>query len=153
MEQQTVELPKFKIIGIEVRTTNENEQSRSDISNLWKRFYKDDIKNKIPHKIDEDIIGLYTDYESDFTKPHTMIIGCRVSSLEGIPKEMVGKVIPATKYSVFKVKGKLPDELMDTWKKIWSSDLHRAYSADFEVYGEKSLDRENAEMEIYLSVK
>ena len=153
MKPQRVELPEFKIIGIEIRTTNENGQSRTDISELWKRFYKEDIKNKIPNKIDSDVIGLYTDYESDFRKPYTMIIGCRVSSLDELPGGMVGKAILSANYSVFNVRGKLPDELINTWKQIWSSDMSRAYTADFEVYGKRSEDRENAEMEVFLSVK
>ena len=37
------QIEAFKIIGIEVRTTNENEQSQTDLGDLWDRFYSENI--------------------------------------------------------------------------------------------------------------
>jgi len=34
--------------------------------------------------------------------------------------------------------------------KIWQSDIDRKYIADFDVYGEKALDSQNAEVDIYV---
>ena len=55
------------------------------------RFFKENISSKIPNKINGDILALYTDYEGDYTKPYSWILGCEVSSLEQVPEGLVGK--------------------------------------------------------------
>jgi len=49
----------------------------------------------------------------------------------------------------------MPTAVIDIWKEIWDNDkeLNRKYSADFEVYGQKSQDPENAEVEIYIATE
>jgi predicted transcriptional regulator YdeE len=42
--------------------------------------------------------------------------------------------------------------VQDTWKDIWNSDIQRVYIADFDVYGVKAQDLENAEVDIFVSV-
>lgn len=54
-----------------MRTTNENGQSSKDISELWKKFFAENVFAKIPNKLDSNVYSVYTDYESDFTKNHT----------------------------------------------------------------------------------
>ncbi len=39
------------------------------------------------------------------------------------------------------------------WEEIWNSDTPRAYTYDFEVYGPKSQNPLDAEVEIYIAVK
>ena len=39
------------------------------------------------------------------------------------------------------------------WTKIWNSDLVRTFTADFEVYGEKAQNPENAEVDIFVAIK
>ena len=39
----------MKIIGISVRTTNQNEQAMQDIGNLWQRFFSEQLLAKIPN--------------------------------------------------------------------------------------------------------
>jgi predicted transcriptional regulator YdeE len=45
----------------------------------------------------------------------------------------------------------MPGCIAKAWKEIWDSKIERAYQYDFEVYGEKSRDWRNAEVEVYLS--
>jgi len=89
MNHQQIE--PFNIIGISVRTTNENGQAVKDIPALWNRFMSEGIANKIPNKTSESIYCIYTEYEKDHTKPYTTIIGCRVDQVENIPAGMVGE--------------------------------------------------------------
>jgi predicted transcriptional regulator YdeE len=130
-----------------------------EIGAHWGRFYSENILSKIPGKIDNEVLGLYTDYESDHTKLFTLILGCRVDPIRGTTlsratsKELVSRTIPESKYAVFKAKGKMPDCIMKAWSEIWSSDIERAFQFDFEVYGEKSHNPEDAEIDIYISVK
>src|ERR1700733_15248974 len=102
-----VTLDAFYVIGISVRTTNMNNKALQDIGELFGNFVGQHIMEKIPNKISEDIYCVYTDYESDFNGPYTTIIGCKVGLLENIPKGLVGKSIPVSKYQVYKSTGKL----------------------------------------------
>lgn len=145
---------EFKIIGIAVRTTNVNGQAATDLGKLWGQFISDTI-SKIPNTISEEIIAMYTDYENDYQGEYTAIIGKKVSSLDEIPNGMIGRELPATKFQKFIAKGEMPNAVMLTWKAIWEQDatLHRAYQYDFEVYGEKSQNGDQSEVEIFISVK
>jgi predicted transcriptional regulator YdeE len=145
-------LEAFHIIGISVRTTNVNNKALKDIGELFGNFVGQNILQKIPNKISEDIYCVYTDYESDFNGPYTTIIGCKVSSLEDIPTGLTGKTIPESKYQVYRSTGKLSISLAKTWEGIWNSDLNRRYSADFDIYGEKARDFENAELDTYVAI-
>lgn len=89
---QTVKIEPFNLIGIEIRTTNENGKSSKDIAELWGRFMSEGIQAKIPNKVDTDIFSLYTDYESDHTAAYTAILGCKVENLDNVPNGMVGRL-------------------------------------------------------------
>ena len=39
------------------------------------------------------------------------------------------------------------------WIKIWNSDLNRIFTSDFEIYGEKAHNPENAEVDIFIAMK
>lgn len=147
-------IEKFHVIGISVRTTNEGNQAAKDIPQLWERFMSEEIESKILNKASQDVYGIYTEYEGDFTKPYTTIIGCKVNSLDNIPEGLIGLTIETANYEKFTAKGKLSDDVVyNKWTEIWKSNLDRAYIADFEIYGEKSMDMDNAEVDIFIAVK
>ena len=136
MEKVTIEA--FTVIGISVRTTNENGQSAKDIGGLWNKFMTEGILNKIPNKIDDTVYSIYTAYEGDHTKPYTTILGCKVENVDTIPNGMVAKTFKGGNYTKFVSKGDLTKGVVyETWLKIWNSDLDRTYTADFEDYGNK----------------
>ncbi len=149
---KTTELDAFHIIGISVRTTNVNNKALKDIGELFGYFAGQNILEKIPNKMAEDIYCVYTDYESDYKGPYTTIIGCKVNSLEDIPNGFIGKTIPHSKYQAYKSTGKLSVSLAKTWEGIWKAGLNRRYSADFDIYGEKARDFENAEVDTYVAI-
>ena len=153
MDYTKEQLDEFKIIGLKVRTTNENNQAGMDISNLWDRIFKEGIIGKIPNESGEEMYGVYFDYEGDYTQPYSYIVGCRVESLDKIPEGMDSVVIKSGNYAHLVAKGKMPDCIVEMWQNIWKSDLDRTYGTDFEVYGPKSQDVENAEVDVYLSIK
>ena len=149
-----MKLQSFSITGILVRTTNENGQAGNDIPALWNRFISEGIAEKIPDKTDDSIYCMYTDYEKDHTKPYTTILGCKVDNLENIPAGMIGKTIDEANYSVHTAKGNLlQGAVFNEWTNIWNSSLQRTFTADFEVYGEKAQDPENAAVDIFIAVK
>ena len=149
----TEKIASFKIIGLAVRTTNVENQSMLDIGALWERVHSEQIGDQIPNRIDEDLLSVYTDYEGGHMEPYTTLIGCRVSSLDEIPDGMTGKEIKGGDFIKITGKGKIPEVVMQTWMQVWNMDIERIYTSDFEVYGTKSHDLENAEIDIYVSVK
>lgn len=152
MDNQIIQ--EFYVIGISVRTSNENGQAAKDIPALWNTFFSEGILDQIPNKIDSNIYCIYTDYESDYTKPYTTILGCKVANLENIPTGMVGKIIAEATYKPFVAKGdKLDETVYKEWTKIWNSNLNRSYTSDFEVYGPKSQQPDNVEVDIYIAVE
>lgn len=149
-----VKVEPFKVIGIAVRTTNENNQAAKDIPVLWEQLMKENIVENIPNKIDNAVYSIYTDYEKDHTKPYTTILGCKVASLDHIPEGMVGKSFDGGDYVKFTPKGNLAENLViNEWIKIWNMDLGRIFTADFEIYGEKAMNPEDAEVDILIAIQ
>lgn len=147
-------IEKFYIIGISVRTTNEGGHAANDIPQLWNRFMSEDIASKIPNKASNDVYGIYTEYEGDFTQPYTTVIGCKVDNLDNIPSGLIGLTIETCNYEKFTAEGKLSDDIvLKKWMEIWKSNMDRAYLSDFEIYGKKSMDMEHAEVDIFIAVK
>ncbi len=149
-----IDIEPFKIIGISVRTTNENNQAGKDIADLWRRFMNDKILEAIPNKIDNTVYSIYTDYESDHTKPCTTILGCKVANLETVPEGMVGRSFNGGNYIKLSAKGDLMKGLIiNKWLEIWQMNLERVFTADFEVFGEKAQNPTVAEIDFLIAVK
>src|SRR6476646_8170492 len=140
MHYETKTLEAFHLIGIAVRTTNENGQSQKDIGLLWERFFKENIAAQIPTKESDAVYCVYTNYESDANGAYTTLLGCKVTALQTIPEGLTGIIIPGTTYQVYTSVGKLPDSVLATWRHIWQAPINRSYLADFDVYGEKAQD-------------
>lgn len=104
---QKVKIEPFKVIGIAIRTSNNEGQAAQDIGGLWSRFMSEDIVNMIPAKKDNDVLSIYTNYEGDHNEPYDTILGCRVDSLENIPAGLVGQSFDGGTYKKFVSKGDL----------------------------------------------
>lgn len=151
---QTVKIEPFNIVGISIRTTNENGQASEEIAELWGKFMSESILTKIPNKVDNEIYSLYTDYEGDHTKPYTAILGCKVENLNNIPSGMVGKSFSGGTYTKTTAKGDLMQGLVvSQWSKIFEMELDRTYNADFEIFGEKAQNPSDAEVDFYVGVR
>ena len=147
-----VKIEPFMIIGISIRTTNENNQAAKDIGDLWSKFMSENILGAIPNKIDSTVYSIYTDYESDHTKPYTTILGCKVSNLQSIPNGMIGKSFDGGNYVKLSAKGDLMKGLIvNKWTEIWSMDLDRVFTADFENKSEKAQNPNDAEIDFLIN--
>lgn len=150
---QKVELEPFEVIGIAVRTTNVDGQSAQDIGQLWGKFMSEGILAKIPNRVDDTIYCIYTDYEGDYMQPYTTILACKVHTTDIVPEGMLVKRIQGESYAQFIAKGDLEQGLVyQTWLDIWKTDLDRRYGTDYEIYGEKTQNRNAAEVEILVGV-
>lgn len=138
-------------IGLELRTNN--EECSLAMPAHKDRFFKENTVAIIPNKINGNILALYTDYEGDYTKPYSWILGCEVSSLDDIPEGLVGKVIPESKYAVFTTQGEFPQGLIAVWHEIWKSGLLRLYTSDFEVYHSDFDPQRNPQVQVYIAIE
>jgi predicted transcriptional regulator YdeE len=143
----------FKLAGLKLdkKTTNEGGQSNIDCGNLWQKFETENIREKIPAKLTDDIFAVYFDYEGDHSKPFSYFIGCKVAMDAVIPEGLDYLSVPAAKYIQVITKGNMPDCVANAWRDIWSSGINRAYQYDFEVYDEQIKDWSNAVVQIFVS--
>ncbi len=150
----TVLKESFRLIGIALKkkTSNANGQSAIDCGNLWQEFEKRNISAQISGGSGREIYAVYYNYEGDHTKPFSYFIGCRVPSDTETPDGLDQLTIPESRYQEIFAKGKMPDCVADSWRLIWNADVPRAYQYDFEVYDDRSIDWQNAEVDIFLSV-
>jgi predicted transcriptional regulator YdeE len=151
----TIKQSGFKLIGLRLngKTSNENGQSGIDCGNLWQKFEKEHITDRISGKIGDEIYAVYFEYEGDHTKPFSYLIGCKVKENSQAPEGMTSLTIPAGNFIKLIAKGKMPDCIANAWKDIWNSDIERAYQYDFEIYDQRSKDWSNAEVDICVSNK
>lgn len=146
-------LETFYVLGLAVRTSNNNGDAARDIPALWNRFFAEQISSKIPQRLSDDIYCLYTEYEKDHTKPYTAVLGYKVKDLDVIPEGLTGTEVPGKTFAVFTASGKLADgAVYQAWADIWDKPLDRSYSGDFEVYGAKAQNPDQAEVDIYIAL-
>ena len=148
-------MEEFELIGIKLhkKSHNKNEQSAIDCGGLWQRFLTEEIMAKIPNKLSNEIFAVYYDFESDYTGKFAYFIGCKVQLKIEIPENLDAITIPNQNYEKIVAKGKVPECIGKAWQQIWNSDIPRKYGYDFEIYDERSSDWENAEIDIFLSIK
>ena len=147
MKYEIVELEEKVISGIKIKTTNQDGKSMQDIKRTWQKLFEDGIYEKMQNKVNNKTIGLYTEYEGDFTKPYTFIAGVEVNKEEG------SVVIPKGKYAKFVIIGDVQNSVGQAWKKIWDMDLKRKYICDFEEYQNNSEDMQKQEIHIYIAIE
>lgn len=119
------------IYGKQVRTNNQNTNV---ILNLWEEFLRLDLKG--------DVYAVYNNYESDFTEDYDLHIGTEEEF-----KNASNVTIPAGDYHVIEVDPTVPNAVYSAWVEIWSSDLNRAYTTDFEFYAK------DGSVKIFLSIE
>src|SRR5918992_1440377 len=126
---QLVDKGAFQVIGMETRTRNADEANAATgrICGLWERFFRENVRVKIPHQVGgRATLAGYSDYESDEKGAYCLTPGCEVRSLEDIPEGLTGRTIPASRYAVFTTeKGALPEIVIGAWQAIWGMDRAR----------------------------
>ena len=158
---KVVHQDEFSIVGIEMRTSGENEMSGDGvIEGMWQKFYQEHILDKIPNKADKNVYALYTAFARGRMGEYSVIIGAKVKDKSQVPAGMVLKTIPAGQYAVLtSEKGPGSTVIPTAWQKVAAledKDLlggKRAYKADFEVYDEHATDPQNLQADLYVGLK
>ena len=153
MKYEIVELEEKVVAGIKIKTTNQDGKAMQDIGITWQRLFTDEIYERIQNKVNNKTIGLYTEYEGDYTKPYIFIAGAEVSQKVESNKEIVRKVIPKGKYAKFIITGDVQNSVGQAWQEIWNMDLKRKYTCDFEEYQNNSEDMQKQEIHIYIAIE
>jgi len=153
MEFEIIELKEKIVEGIEIKTTNENGKSVQDIANLWQKFFTQEIYNGIENKVNNKTIGLYTEYEGDYTKPYHFVVCTEVTKQSQNMQQRIVRVIPKGKYAKFTIYGDIQKSVGEAWKEIWKMNLKRKYTCDFEEYQNNSDDMQKQEIHIYIAIE
>lgn len=153
MKYEIVELEEKLVVGIKVKTTNQNGKSIQDIGTTWKKLFAEGIYEKIQNKVNNKTIGVYTEYEGDYTKPYIFVAGAEVNQKIENNAEIVSKVIPRGKYAKFVIIGDVQNSVGQAWQEIWDMDFKRKYTCDFEEYQNNSVDMQKQEIHIYIAIE
>ncbi len=81
------------------------------------------------------VYSVYCEYERDYTKPYTVVIGCAVDPLTAVAEGLTIVSVPPGKFAVLKAEGEMPQAVFNAWSEVWATPLDRSYEADFDHYG------------------
>lgn len=120
------------ILGIFARAGNDN---LAQIGDLWRRFSASGGPAGIAARIDDSVYCVYCEYETDFSGPFTVLVGCAVDADAAIPEGMKKLTVDAGKFAMYEPVGEMPKAVFETWAEIWNTPLDRRYQADYDRYG------------------
>ena len=162
MKKEKIALDSFILVGLTVRTNNQNEMDpkTGKIAPLAGNYFHNQIANEFKNRTTPGITyAVYTDFESDENGEYTYFIGEKVDSLDDQDlSKFQSLVIPASSYQKFTTdSGKLPDIVISSWQEIWQMtekdfEGKRKYLADFELYDQRAMDPTNAALDIYIGI-
>lgn len=118
---QTLKKP-IHVVGIELRTTNDNGQSFKDIPPFWGKFMAEDIASKVQHKVNNNIYVVYTHFEHEGlnnTGMYSTFIGCAVEANAVDQAGLLHIEVPAGEYRHFAVPENNPENVGPVWLDIW----------------------------------
>ena len=151
MQYEIVILEEKTVVGVTAKTNNKAPDMGMVIGGLWQQFYQSDIYSKIPGKLNEKALGIYTDYEDAEKGDYHVVVACETNGAKELPPQTIMRTIPAGKYAKFIVKGHMQKAVAEFWGKLWEMDLPRSFVCDFEEY--QNAEVEQAEIHIYIGIK
>lgn len=146
MNYEIVNLGEKMIVGVSTETSNEDPKMSEKIGKLWAKLYQGGFNATISNRVNDYAIGLYSDYTEN---GYTVTVGNEVAKSEN--GELTTKIIFAGRYAKFFVHGHMEKAVAQAWGEIWSMDLDRSFTGDFEEY--LNSDFENADINIYIALK
>lgn len=153
MDFQIQTIAGFTIAGITLRTTNQDNRALREIGQLWGKWFAEKVSDQIPHKVDETVYSLYYDYESDYQGEYTVLLGCKVTSVEGLPAGLTFREVPEDRYAVYHRQGTLPTITHEIWTAVYSEKAYvRGYRTDFDRYPMEWEAEDRAKVEVYVSL-
>lgn len=128
---EELQLPPRRFAGLAARVSNNDPYV---IPAHWDRFRQDETVARITGKVTGSLVSIYTDYESDYTGPYTLVLGYEVAPDAEVPAGLRIVETPPQKYAVILAQGEMPAAVQQAWQWVWASALDRAYTVDFDEY-------------------
>ena len=135
---------------------------QNEIGRLWHRFmgFYERRKGEIKGIVSDSGYELWIDLDVEREpKDKYIFVGVEVEKIERLPLELIGKVLPETRYAVFTLKGQ---EIKSNWPKLlWEkwlpeAGLEKSYDFLMEYYDEqrfKGMDNPDSELDLYVPIK
>jgi AraC family transcriptional regulator len=149
MEVTIVERSPFTVVGLKVRSKNEN----NEIPQLWQVLgpRTSEIENMVD---DTAAYGISANVDKE-TREFDYIAGFEVSSAEDVPEGMVAFEVPGGKYAVFATTlpkiGETFDQAYHTW--LPEAGHQPAGGPEFELYDERFDPQDpNSEFGLYIPI-
>ena len=149
-----VHVEPFKIIGLSVRTSDKFGKAVVDVGITWLHFEFMKLYYDIPNKTSANMHVVYTDHEPKYMGEFTAIIGCAVSSIDEVPKGMVGVEVQGGDFTKYSVHGRATEVVPAKWKEIWKKDeeTFKMHGTDFEIYNNGyPLNLGKVDVDIYIA--
>jgi predicted transcriptional regulator YdeE len=121
------------VLGFHARASNSEPR---EIGDVWRTFNAAGKEQSVPARIREEHFCVYCEYEGDWTKEFSVVIGCAVPADAAVPEGMKKITIDAGSFAVWYPEGPLPQSVFDAWAEVWKTSLDRLYHADYDVYGD-----------------
>lgn len=142
------------VVGLSVRTSNENQQSFQDIPALWGKFMSQGITDKVKNKLNDNIYVVYTNFEHEGVNNsgmYTTYIGCAVAKDDVEQPDLVSTMVPAGEYRHFAVADNNPENVGPEWQKIWA--MPAAEKANWSFKAEYECYHANGEIDIFIGLR
>jgi len=154
MEPKMIDLEALNLVGVAFYGGPEDGQ----FGKTWDRFFK--LESRVTQRVNPQTCYGVEIYGPEMFQVHqwTYFPAVAVSSLQEIPESMLGKSLPASKYAVFTVTGRLAKigEMFKYAYMEWipASRYEVAHLFDFELYDERYHgDVDDSVVDIYIPVK
>lgn len=159
MQPTFTKIRPFTVAGISVRTRNSDEMNSetSKLSELWDRFFTENVAAHIDEQDDDSpIYGVYSDYESDVNGEYTTTAGVRLASAGPTSNGHAYVEIPGGDYLVFERTGPMPDTVWQTWNDVWQyfaapGEYERGFTADYEEF--TGADGDGVRVSVHVGVR
>ncbi|MCH9608927.1 MAG: Phosphoglycolate phosphatase [Chlamydiales bacterium] len=143
MQHTIVKREPYTFVGLD--KTISSGRAFDEIVAHWEAFFSKKIADTIPHKLSNQVQGLYTNYTGDETAPYSLIIGFPVSKVDDLPPGLTAIEVPGGSFVHYSSKF---DEMLTAWEAIWKSEgFTRQFGFDYEVYAE-----DHSTVDIYVSI-
>jgi predicted transcriptional regulator YdeE len=152
-----VQRDEMTVVGVAARTSQRDDSSK--IGELWQRFFQEKVPDAIDEKAGEGhMLELYAEYAGDEHDEYTVMLGFEVPPAAAALDAFKTVTLPAATYVVFSSeRGPLDKVIPEAWKEIWTMDSsqlggERTFTGDFEIFDERSSDRENGVVDIFVAI-
>ncbi|KRF03166.1 hypothetical protein ASG89_23810 [Paenibacillus sp. Soil766] len=155
------ELPPFTLAGISAVTTNEAELSdNGKIGKLFEQYYIHNIGGQLADYVKQPgHYSCYFNYEQGDAGRYEVMVGVNVREecQDPYPESIRTFTVPAAKYAVFVTEwGPIIEVVQRAWGDIWQwsrqSGNDRAFTGDFEYYGQ-NINPNDGQAEIYIAIR